>query len=284
MHPVEVAEGGEGDGLGEGVDVVGVLHLVEGFDEVGRADAVAEAQTCEREAFGERAHHDDVRVAGGGRKVHARGVGEVDIGLVHHDDAGEGAREGGDRLLGVADGRGGVGVREEEERHGPPVRAVRDGRAPGEVGVERARHEGDVADRGERLVERIAGVAGADGLVVVDEGARHEGEHFVRPVADEDARGRGAVQRGDARAQVREDGVGVAAQAVEVEGRQDVRDARRGRVGVLVRVQLDDGRAPGLFTRGVGHEGPDGLCDSHFWGTDATEGFAGSGWSRTALV
>ena len=53
-------DGGDGDGLGEGIGVVAVACLVEGGDEVAVAYPVAESQARERIALAERAEEQDV--------------------------------------------------------------------------------------------------------------------------------------------------------------------------------------------------------------------------------
>ena len=96
------------------------------------------------------------------------------------------------------------------------------------------------------------------GAVVLEQGHEDMGQHFVRTIADEDLLRSHAVPPGDGRLEQVGVRVGVEAQArrVVAEFRLDRRQhLGRGRVGVLVGVELDQVGDLGLFARHVGGEG-----------------------------
>ena len=125
------------------------------------------------------------------------------------------------------------------QRHGDVIDAV-------QPAVDRVEAVGDVREENRRLVLQ----------------QRHEdvGQHFVRAVADENLLWRHAVQPGDGGLEQIGVGIGVEAQAcgVGAEFRLNRRQhLGRGRVGVLVGVELDQVGDLGLLARHVGGEGAD---------------------------
>ncbi len=93
-HVREVGERGFGGELGESVHVVGVAHRAHAGEELGMAEGEAGAHARQRERLGQGTQDDDVREPADER--HGILVGEVDVGLVHHEDTGDGEGEGFD--------------------------------------------------------------------------------------------------------------------------------------------------------------------------------------------
>ena len=244
VHPLDVVHGGKGHGLGESVHIIGVLDLIERGNQVRRADAIAHAKPCKREALRECAHDNEVSVAVRGRKTHAVRPGKIGVGLVHKDDPLEVPRKRGDCLRLCQRSRRRIGVRPEEEgrlgvegrRIDRPCKALTAGNPP------------DVANCRERLVERVARVERGDALVVLNECPRRQGEDFIGTVSNEDILRLRVVEFRKRGAQVGEVGIRVASQEIKVEPFEDACTFRGRWVRVLVRVELDDALCFRLLT------------------------------------
>jgi hypothetical protein len=78
------------------------------------------------------------------------------------------------------------------------------------------------------------------------------GQHLVRAVADEDVAGVDAVVVADRQLELLGIRVGVELKRLAGGGADRVQRARRGAVGVLVGVELDEIGEPGLLARHVG--------------------------------
>ena len=258
LHPLRVGERGLGERLREGVDVVGVLDLVERLDHRRGADEDADAQAGERPGLGERARDDDVRLLQ--REPEAVLAREGGVGLVDQQGRGrEGASERAHGVNAEHRPRRGVGVHEAEEVRAGLRRAQR-----GERGVVRRQGDGDerrLADLGEDGVEGVRGLEDADRRGVADEDFDREAEDLVGPVPHEDAVGLAAVAAGEAVAEAVEGRVGIEAEARRVEVAQRLLHLRGGRVGVLVGVELDDAPELRLLAGDVGGQGLDGGAD-----------------------
>ena len=208
--PGAVGERGQRPGDGEAVDAEMVAHTVEGGDELGMAEGVADARAGHAVRLGEGAHADHPRLV---RVERRQGVGgcEVGIGLVEAEDraAGEARDHLADagagmpaphRVVGICQvnqWRGGLAGGEEQRLGVLGVVAVGDG-------DELAAEAGDVVGEG-----RVGAGGGDDGRAGGDEEADEVAEEAVDAFADRDVRGGDAVVGGERGLELEELGVGV---------------------------------------------------------------------------
>ena len=258
FQPIAVGQCSGGADQRQAVERVGVeavLDPFEGLDQRRLAERVADAQAGQGMRFGQRAHDEQVGVAGDQRG--SRFTAEVDVGLVDDDhsvvqfgaqaiDLGKRQRPAGWRVgVGDDDPAAVVGALE----------VVVD--ADREVGVERDLGVRDVVEAAIHRIEAVADVRHQQRLGVLEQGQERVRQHLVRTVADEDLRrfdavfgevfGDGVLEQVAIRVRVEAQAGRVVAEFSLHGGER----ARRGRVGILVGVELDEVGQLGLFARDV---------------------------------
>ena len=187
------AQGGYPRLEGEGVHVEGILDLEHRGDDLASGDREAEPQPRHSVDLREGPQEDEPPVAfpyEGQDLGEARVVGEVGVGLVHHDE--DGWREAREELgeLGPADEgpRGVVGIADEDGL-GPFVdrRPHRD-EVVAEPRLAPHRNGTGIGEEAHRLVD-AEGRTGQDDLVARrEEGLGEDAKHVVEAVADEEVR------------------------------------------------------------------------------------------------
>ena len=213
-------------------------------------------QPGQRERLGERAQHEHVREpADQPERVLAR---EVDVRLVDDQEAGQRARQRLDPLERHERSRGRVRVAEEGDAR---ARGAERGRQREVVG-ERDAHGRAPLHGDQRLVEAVGRHRERDAVARVDGRAQDEGQQLVRAVAGHDVVGRHAVHLRRPRAERARLRVGIEPDARVGLARDRLEHVRRGRVRVLVGVELDHPAAgAGLLTGDVGRDAPDGRAE-----------------------
>src|SRR5262249_20071193 len=106
-------------------------------------------------------------------------------------------------------------------------------------------------------VEGIRGFEVGDGIVFAGSGADGDGEEFIAAVEGEDPVGRDAVDIRGGLAEFLATGGGITPELFGGDGGDGCHDARAGRIGVFVGVELDGGGIRRLFAGDVAG----GLCD-----------------------
>jgi hypothetical protein len=121
-----------------------------------------------------------------------------------------------------------------------------------EVVGQRDGFEGDLIQPAIHRVEAVADVGEQDWPPVFEQGEERVGQHLIRAVADEDVAGVDAMVVADRQLELLGIRVGVELKRLAGGGADRVQRARRGAVGVLVGVELDEIGEPGLLARHVG--------------------------------
>jgi hypothetical protein len=250
VRNVAVGHGGGGAGDGHAVERVGieaVLDAGERLDQVRVADGEADAQAGEGARFGERLHHQQVRVAR--HQGDGAVAAEVDVGLV--DD---------DHRVGMLVQQG-FNALQRQQAAGGRVRVGEDDaaiRAPVVLGANLegvTQGDGFVGDAVQAAIDRIKAVGDVreeDRAVVLQQGQKDMRQDFVRAVADEDLWRADAVVVGDGLFQALGIRVGIELEVVRDFGLNGGERLRRRTVGIFVGIQLGQVGDFRLFTRDIG--------------------------------
>ena len=243
-----------GQCLRQRVHVVAVAGLADDRrQQLGRGDAVGEAQARQRVALAQRAQQQHVRQRARERHhvVPVRRVHEVDVGLVHQQHAAELPRHRLEQRRAQQRARGGVRVHHHREVRARriPARHRVCGRL--EFGVQRHLRERAVLDLRQHRVQRVRGLEHAQRHAGIEEGGDRQAQQFVAAVGHHHVVARDAVHGGGGVAEVVRERRRVAAQARDVEGRECGGHGRGRRVGVLVGVELQGVGVLGLLAPGV---------------------------------
>lgn len=208
-------QGVRGQGAGGGGDVIGGLEAVQDAGDWGRAEGGAEPDAGHAEGLGQGLHDDEVGplvdpLGQGGLALVA--AGEVDVGLVQHDDAIPGGmlEDAADVILGQQRAGGvsrGAQVDELDVVVGGVVEGGEDGgqvELEGRGGEQGHAVQGDVVDVGGDGVHAVGGGADQDAVTGGDTEAAQEGiDGLVGADADKEVvRGEGLVRVGTGAAQV----------------------------------------------------------------------------------
>ena len=248
LHPLHIFQGRRRRRQAQAAQVVGVLHLHQAAHDVLAAESQADAHAGQREGLGEGAQYHQVGKALDQRDGAFVTVGEVDVGLVHHQQARHRTRQAGDlahRLQGP--GRG-VGVAQdgdlarlevERRRYGEVVR-IGNGRALAAL------------DGNERLVQRVGGHRIGHAVALTHVATHQDGQQLVRAIARHDILRPDVVEGGRALSQLQGHGIGIEAQrGGDLLAHRGQHPGRRG-IGILVGVELDKisllGLLPGRVT------------------------------------
>ncbi|OQB89514.1 MAG: hypothetical protein BWX84_02380 [Verrucomicrobia bacterium ADurb.Bin118] len=280
---IQVVQGRLGGDLAQPVHAVTVAERVQRRDQFRMTDEITDPLEAERIGFGEGTGHDDVGMFQ--RQTQRVFWREIHVGFIQHHHAFEFRAERVELRGRVPPAAGRIGRGDEGQRrlretllempHLPRL-------GQGEFPTQRQRVGGGAVQGGEHRIQRVTGREKLDGRLDrrdqitlahrpalarqrLHETTHRQRQQFITTVANDDVLDPAAVPGGQFFAQPIRPGIRIQAQASVHRGFDGFEHPRRGRIRVLIGVQLDETRRFWLFARHIGLHIPQDRTHPLFW-------------------